>query len=178
MAASEHLNPGQFETFYHLTDKRNFKPNPKKVPQDNAISIHQRSRPGLFVTSDVEGWWNGHGYHQPYVAELKVPKGVAQDERWEGEKFIPGEHLHQAQVSRVMPVDAHIREKFGEPGWVEDHHDSAFDTGKSFERTWGVAKRGSVPSDYHYNGPDVRDFTPEQHAEHMKRIRSYRKAQG
>lgn len=173
-----HLNPDQFETYYHLTDKKNFKPNPKRVPTDNALSMTERKRPGLFVTDSVESWWNGHGYHQPYVAEIKVPKGVAEDERWGGEKFIPGEHLQQAQVSRVMPVDAHVREKYKEPGWVEDHHNAAFDTGKPFEREWGMPKRGSVPDDYHYDGPDVRDFTPEQHKSHLHNIRAYRKANG
>lgn len=170
------LNPDQFDTFYHLTDKRNFKPDPKRVPTDNALSINERTRPGLFVTHSVESWWNGHGYHQPYVAEIKVPKGVAQDERWGGEKFIPGEHLNQAQVSRVMPVDAHVREKFGEPGWIEDHHDKAFDTGEKFERTWGMPTQ-KYP-DFHYDGPDVRDFTPEEHKQHLHNIRAYRKANG
>lgn len=170
------LNPDQFETFYHLTDKRNFKPNPNKVPQDNAVSINQRRRPGLFVADNVEPWWNGHGYHQPYVAEIKVPRGIAQDERWGGEKFIPGDQLHQAQVSRVMPVDAHVREKYNAPGWIEDHQDRAFDTGEPFERHWGVAMT-KFP-DYHYDGPDVREFTPEQHKEHMKALRAYRKDNG
>jgi hypothetical protein len=165
----EHLG-GQFETLYHLTDKRNFKLNPKKVPADNALAINQRSRPGLYATAgNVEHWWNGYNYHRPYVAEVQVPKGVAQEERWGGEKFIPGEHLNKAQVSRVIPVDAHVREHFGEPGWVEEHHGTSFDApGEALPSRGGF--RG-----YRYEGPDVREFTPEQHAEHSKRIRSYRK---
>jgi hypothetical protein len=172
MPADEHLGD-QFETFYHLTSKRKFKLNPKHVPADNAMAIAQRTRPGLYVApGSVEHWWNAYNYHRPYVAEVQVPKGVAQEERWGGERFIPGEHLGEAHVSRVIPVDAHVRERFGEHGWVEEHHGTEFDTGAEIPEGWhGPAQRG-----YQYSGPDVREFTPEQHAEHTKRLRSYRKS--
>jgi hypothetical protein len=168
------LNPSQFgdqyDTVYHLTDKRNFKPNAKKVPQDNTFALQERNRPGLYVgdAHGVEHWWNGSGYHRPYVAEIKVPKGVAQQERWGGEKFIPGEHLSQAQVSRVIPSDAFAREQYQQPGWVESHHGTSFDTGEP------VNDRTRFPG-YHYDGPDAREFTPEQHREQVKRVRAYSK---
>jgi hypothetical protein len=172
MPADEHLGD-QFETFYHLTDRRKFKLDPKKVPADNALSINQRTRPGLYVApGSVESWWNGQQYHRPYVAEVKVPKGVAQEERWGGERFIPGEQMHQAEVSRVIPVDAHVREKYGLHGWVEEHHGTEFDTGAAIPDEWqGYTQRG-----YRYEGPDVREFTPEQHSQHIKRVNAYRKS--
>lgn len=179
MSADEHLSPDQFETLYHLTNKRQFKPSATKVPEDNALSIQERTRPGLFAAPNVESWWNGHGYHRPYVAEIQVPKGLAQEERWGGERFIPGEHLAQAHVSRVIPVDAYVRERFHEPGWVEDHHGTKFDTGEPIKRgPWGMPERGTIPADYHYEGPDVRDFSPQQHQEHVRRLRAYEKGQG
>jgi hypothetical protein len=173
MPASDHLNQEQHETFYHLTSKRKFKLNPKQVPADNALSISPRSRPGLYVAPrDVEYWWNAHQYHRPYVAEITAPKGVAEEARWGGERFIPGEKMHQAKVNRVIPVDAHVREKYGLHGWVEEHHGTTFDTGEKIPEGWqGYTQRG-----YQYQGPDVREFTPEQHAEHTKRLRSYRKS--
>ena len=177
MPAEDHVGD-QFDTFYHLTDKRKFKPNPKQVPADNAMSISPRSSPGLFVADNphgVEHWWNAHQYHRAYVAEIKVPKGLAQEERWGGEKFIPGEHLNQAQVSRVIPSDAHVRETYGEPGWIEENEGKAFDTGESL--SGGNASNYGRFTGYRYEGPDARDFTPEQHAGQMKRVRSYRKWQ-
>lgn len=168
------MRPAQregYDTLYHLTDRRKFALDPTKVPADNAISIRGRSQPGLYAASDIEPWWNGHGYHRPYVAEIQVPHGVAQDERWSGEKFIPGEQLGQATVSRVIPTDAWVRENYHAPGWLEEHAGKAFDTGEP------VDHRTQYP-DYHYDGPDVRDFTPEQHKTHMQGLRSYRRSQG
>lgn len=170
------LNEQQFETYYHLTDRKNFKPSARKVPADNALSVRSRKDPGLYVADSVEGWWNGHQYHRPYVAEVRVPKGVAREERWGGERFIDAEHIGKVEVPRVMPTDAWVREKYREPGWVEDQLDSAFDTGEKFERSWGVPTKKF--EDYTYDGPDVREFTPEQHKEHVSRLRQYKKAQG
>lgn len=157
-------------TMYHLTNRRKFALDPKKVPSDNAISIRGRTQPGLYVASDVGTWWNVHGYHRPYVAEIQVPRKAMVDERWSGEKFIPGENMGQASVSRVLPVDAYAREKWKGPGWVEGETGRAFDTGEPIDPI-----RTQYP-DYHYDGPDVRDFTPEQHAQHMQNLRTYRRA--
>ena len=95
-----------------------------------------------------------------------MPKGVAQEERYGGEMFIPGDQLHRAHVSRVIPVDAHVREHFEAPGWVEEHHESAFDSGEP------VNYRSTFPG-YHYDGPDVREFTATQHRHHARRIAAY-----
>src|SRR5262245_44586047 len=169
MPADDNLGE-QFETLYDLTSKPKFKLNPRQVPADNALSISVRDRPGLYAASgSVERWWNGYQYHRPYVAEIQVPKGVAQEERWGGEKFIPGEEMHRATVSRVIPVDAHVRERYGESGWVEDWHGEAFDTGEPL-----TGGHTMFPG-YRYEGPDVREMTPEQHREHAKRTRQYAK---
>ena len=83
---------------------------------------------------------------------MHVPKGLAQDGRWHGEKFLPAEHYDQATVPRVMPFDEHQRERWGGTGTIED----------------GLGSPASTTP-----GKDVRDFTPEEHTEHLRRFRDF-----
>lgn len=176
MSAGEHLNGQQFETLYHLTDRARFKPSAAKVPEDNTFAVQQRTRPGLYLTADPERWVNGHGYVRPFVAEVKVPKGVAEHGRWGGERFVPGEHLQQAQVSRVIPLDAHARERWGEHGWIEEHHGTAFDTGESIPRPGAAGWRPGALRGYRYEGPDVREMDKDTVAAHKKRARAFQRS--
>jgi hypothetical protein len=181
---------GQHETLYHITDNPKFAPDPGHVPTDNTFAMQERTRPGLYVTKHPEGWVNGQGYVRPFVAEVHVPQGLAQDERWHGEKFIPAEHLDKVKVSRVMPLDAHAREEYGESGWIESHHGTRFEDDKPLPR-----QLGNVPpydySDpykahtdfktlprqrYHYDGPDAREMTPEQVSRHVSRTNEFMRA--
>lgn len=165
--------PGH-ETFYHLTDDPHFAPRADHVPEDNAIAIRQRTSPGLYLTKRPESWLNGHGYVRPYVAEVHVPKGVGHKERWGDEHFVPAEHLDQVKVHRVIPLDEHSREEFGEPGWVEDHHGVGHDGREIVRGTWGNASfKEPLPKPYRYSGPDVRDMSPEQHAEYKRKTDEY-----
>jgi GNAT superfamily N-acetyltransferase len=178
-------------SLYHITDRPDFKLDREHVPEDNALAIQERSRPGLFAAGDkmgVERWVNGHNYVRPYVAEIHAPAHLVQDERWSGEKFLPAEHFDQAKVHRVVPLDAIAREEFGTHGWIEAHHGTEFDTGKPIKASgWNADPAlgwhrhypfhygpGETKSHaYHYPGPDVRDMSPEQHAFHKQRALDY-----
>ncbi len=175
MSRSEHFSvgSGEHEVLYHLTDKAKFKPSAKHVPQDNTFAIQQRTRPGLYLTHRPESWVNGHNYVRPFVAEVHVPKGIAQAERWGGEKFVPAEHLGQVKVARVMPLDAHVRETFGEPGWVEEHHGQEFDTGQPLRRhSYGESGYQPPYSGYRYEGPDAREMPTDVVRQHRARARA------
>jgi hypothetical protein len=139
------------EVLYHITDRHDFHPDPDRSPQDNAFAIQDRSHyKGLYVTDDPDRW-RCNDYHRPYVAEVHVPHGLARQERWHGEKFIPAEHLDKVKVNRVMPFDQHQRERWGGSGTVEEYHGTPASTGDK----------------------DAREFTPEEHTEHLHRLRDY-----
>lgn len=140
------------EVLYHITDRHHFALDPEYAPQDNSFAIEDRSgRRGLYLT-DSPDRWRANGYHRPYVAEVHVPRGLAEDGRWHGEKFLPAEHYDKASVPRVMPFDEHQRERWGGTGTIEE----------------GLGSPASTPS-----GKDVRDFTPDEHTEHLRRFRDY-----
>lgn len=149
---------------WHLTDDPNFALDPNRVPTDNTFALEQRTSPGLYV-GDPEKWFNGSNYVRPYAAEIEHPDEAAQAQRWQGENFIPGEQLGQAQVKRVIPTDEWVREKYGEPGWIEDHHDYAM-------KGIPYSDQPKYPN-YQYQGPDVRDMTPEQHQWHADRAQQF-----
>ncbi len=145
---------------YHITDKSRFKLDPAYEPQDNAISIEDRSgRKGIYTAPSVESWVNGHGYARPFVAELHVPKSVADklSGRWGGEKFIPAEHFDKVRLGRVIPIDAHAREQYGEYGWFEGESGEEFDTGKKIDASARSPFKG-----YKYAGKDAREMSPEE----------------
>lgn len=109
------------DVLYHLTDKHQFALDPEYAPQDNTFAIEDRSgRKGLYGVSDPWGVnsWKHKGYQRPYVAEVHVPKGLAQDGRWGNEKFLPAEHYDKATVHRVMTGDQHDQETYygAQPG--------------------------------------------------------------
>jgi 8-oxo-dGTP pyrophosphatase MutT (NUDIX family)/GNAT superfamily N-acetyltransferase len=163
-----------YDTLYHITDQHHFALDPEHAPQDNAFAIQDRSHyKGLYATKDPDTW-RAQGYHRPYVAELHVPHGLAQQERWHGESFIPAEHFDKVKVNRVIPFDAHQREKWGEPGTIESYHGTHYQTNQPLKK-----KPGWESSDYYEadeNEPatkDVRDFTPKEHTRHLKRLREY-----
>jgi hypothetical protein len=172
MAAGEHLG----EQFFHLTDDPKFAPDPGRTPTDNSITLSRllsEPRKGLYVTKTPEHWVNRYNYVRPYVAELHVPSEHVEHGEYGGEGFIPSERLHHARVSRVIPLDAHVREQFGEHGWVEEHHGTTFDTGaKIKEQGWNEPRDTSLKG-YRYSGPDVRQMTRRQTERHRKRTNRY-----
>jgi hypothetical protein len=167
------LNQAQFDVRYHITDNPRFSLDPRHRPDDNSLSMRnmQQMPKGLFVTKHPEAWVNGHEYVRPFVAEVHVPHGTLQPGHFGGEEFIPAEHFDQAQVKRVIPLDAHAREEYGSHGWIEDHHGTEFDTGKPIPR-WGqpgFKPSGAMPPGYRYSGPDARDMGDREIKQHMKR---------
>lgn len=175
MTASDHLS----QQFFHLTDDPKFSPDPNRVPQDNSITLSRMlgpERKGLYVTKTPERWINGHDYVRPYVAEIHADPAHVTPGEYHGEGFISSEHLGQAKVHRVIPLDAHAREEYGSHGWIEEHHGTEFDTGKKIP-TYGLDE----PHDrspfrgYHYSGPDVRDMPKRQTEQHRKRVNTYLK---
>lgn len=175
MSAGDKTSAAQF---HHLTDDPQFSLDPSKVPEDNAISLRERTAPGLYMTHGefgVENWVNSHGYMRPYVAELDVPEHLAHEERWGGERFLPAEHFGEASVKRVIPLDAYTRERYGAHGWIEDRVGTEFDTEKPIPSLSERAKGGSAGiypyRGYTYSGPDVREMSPEEDARHQERAR-------
>ena len=118
---------------YHLTDNANFKLDPNFAPEDNTISIYDRSgHKGIYLTPNVEKWVNGHGYWRPFVAEIYADRSALEHDRigrWGGEVFIPADQFDKLTVNRVIPLDAYAREEFGSHGWIERSHGHEFDTG-------------------------------------------------
>jgi hypothetical protein len=170
---------GDHEVWYHITDKPNFALDPNYAPEDNSVSIYDRGgRKGVYLTHDPEKWVNGHNYVRPYLAEfhvhpsMKTVPGI--HGRYGGEMFVPAEHFDKMKLNRVIPLDAHVREEYGAPGWIEEHHGTAFDTGQPLARL-GQPKSHYPFRGYKYTGPDVRTFTPEQHQQHVGRWKSFMK---
>ncbi|MCW2929909.1 MAG: hypothetical protein JWM19_871 [Actinomycetia bacterium] len=164
----------EHETWYHLTDNPRFALNPEHEPEDNSISIHQRSGKGIYLTRSPESWINGHDYVRPYVAEFHVHPAVHEHDangRWGGELYVPAEHYDKLHLHRVIPVDAHAREEYREPGWIESHHRTAFDTGNPVP---DLGKPGwRLQEGYRYPGPDVRDMPAADVDRHRDRWLGY-----
>lgn len=164
--------------WYHLTDRSKFKLDPKFVPADNAIAIEDRSgRPGIYLGQSVEKWVNGYGYWRPFVVEIMVDPSVAQDlgvhGRYGGEMFVPASSFHKLTILRVIPIDAHCREEFGEPGWIEGRLGVEFDTGEPIPREWAEARKKY--RGYKYPGPDVRQMPAGEAARLKKQLRQVKR---
>ena len=132
---------------FHITDKADFKLDPDHAPEDNSISINDRSGiKGIYLTRDVERWVNGHGYLRAFVAEISVdPSALEHDRlgRFAGEVFIPADQFDKLTILRVIPIDAHCREVFGLHGWTETSLGHEIDTGdKITAKDWEQPFRG------------------------------------
>lgn len=163
------------DVLYHLTDSPTFKPDPEHEPTDNTFALQDRSgRKGLYVGDKraTEHWWSpaGEGYTRPYVAELHVPKGIAQPGRWGNEQFIPSEHPDKVKVHRVMHWDDHMREQYSDHGHIESFHGTEHDTGNPI----GKWRPNKFPG---YQAPDMREASPEVHAQHRERWKGYMKGE-
>lgn len=119
---------------YHLTDNPNFELDPNYAPEDNTVSIQDRSGiKGVYLARDVEQWVNGHDYWRPFVVEMYADPELSQKDRvgrWGGEVFVPAEDFDKLQINRVIPLDAYAREQFGQHGWIEGRLGVEFDTGE------------------------------------------------
>ena len=146
---------------YRISAKPTVKLNPTYAPEDNSLSLVDRSgHKGIYLTKDVERWVNGHGYLRAFVAEIYAdPSALEHDTigRWGGEIFVPADQFPKLKVNRVIPLDAYARETYGGHGWLEDSHGISFDTGQEID----YKNYAPYPKGYRYEH-DVRSMPPEQ----------------
>lgn len=157
---------------YHLADKVDFKLDPNFHPENNTTWGGDWPEAGIFLGKSVEAWVNGYGYWRPWVVEFEV-SGV--DLNWggySGEVFVPATDFDKIRISRVIPLDAHCREEYGDWGWVEDNDGITFDTEEPFER-----KGYHDWSGYRYPG-DARQSDPAWRARYEKRVRAFARSKG
>ena len=158
---------------YHLTDNPNFALDPDYEPEDNALSIIDRSgRKGIYTTAkdNVSRWLNAEGYWRPYVAELEMDDATLEgtEDRWGGERFIPASSFDNVSVRRVMPLDILAREVYGSHGWVGGDLGRTFD-GDEIE----MGKYGSPKELYPFRGMDFSDIdTRQMNQEQIDRIQN------
>jgi len=163
-ALTKILGAGDKDLWFHLTDNSKFQLDESYSPEDNSFAIDDRSgRPGIYISQDVEGWFQGKGYQRPFLVEFTVDPSVKDDPgihgRWGGEIFVPAASFKKLTLNRVIPIDAYIREKYGDYGWIESDRGEEFDTGKPIETgSWGRPLGTEHLSGYQYPGPDVRDM--------------------
>lgn len=163
-------------TWYHLTDRARFKLDPRFTPEDNTFAFEDRSgRAGIYLAPEVERWIHGHGYWRPFVVEFRVDPSVRHDPgvhgRWGGELFVPASSFGKLELLRVLPIDAHIREKFGQHGFVERDLGIEFDTQRPITaKDWEYPFRG-----WRYPGPDVRSMPAADVARLKNQLRQVRR---
>lgn len=152
--------------YYHITDNPHFALNSNITPEDNSISLNDRSgRKGIYLAQSVDTWVNGHGYARPYVAEFEADPSFMDSKdvggRWGGERFVPNHHFDKIKLNRVIPIDAHAREQYGGHGWIERERGKEFDTQEPISNSM-LTPRKSFEG-YKYTGKDVREMSPEEH---------------
>jgi len=170
------------EFWYHLTDRAKFKLDPKFTPADNAFAMEDRAgRTGIYLAPRIEPWLN-KGYWRPFVVEFHVDPLVVNDSgihgRWGGEMFVPASSFGKLTIKRVIPLDAHTREKYGDYGLIESQLKREFDTGEPIvlRRMMGDAPYSKLPSGYKYTGKDVRNMSTEETTRLKKQLREAKKS--
>lgn len=165
-------------TYYHLTSKVDFKLDPKKGPLNNR-TLGGEMQPGIFLTQDPSYWAQGYGYWQPWVVEFDVPPDVLSGEgiiesKGNREVYIPATLYSRIRLIRVMPLDAHCREAFGDYGWVEASDGVTFDTEEPIPNE---PYRPGKFRGWRYQS-DARRTDSGWQARYKKRVEKYRRAQG
>lgn len=168
-------------TYYHITDKPDFKLNPRFRPQNNT-TLGGDSAPGIYLSRDPEPWLNGYGYWRPYVAEIEGPDDLHEHEGviggYGGETYVPAQHFPSLQVKRTIPLDAYCREHYGDYGWTENDFGTDFHTGEPITPSQGNIvpfKEFNGPVTYRYPGTAM-DETPEWRKEYQKRVRRFQRS--
>lgn len=153
---------------YHLTDNPRFELDPTYVPDQNYLAIYIREDAGIYLTDNPEYWVNAHNYVRPFVVEFEV----AGDQEHAGvpgssQEFIPADQYDRLKVTRIIPLDEWVRERFGEKGWVEEHFNpSEYSIHEPYKRPF---------PDYKYTGPDVRDMSEAETQKLTDRAKQYLK---
>lgn len=163
-------------TLYHLTDKVDFRLDPKKRPQNNT-TLGGSLDPGIFLCRDVGSWAAGYGYWRPWVVEFSVPSDLDRLDGviggYAGEVYVPAAHYDKLRINRVIPLDAYDREEWGGWGSTEDYFETAFDTFEPIE----VARSG--PNMYPWRGyrypGDARQTDSGWQEAYKKRVKDYQR---
>jgi hypothetical protein len=166
-------------TMYHLADKVDFRLDPNKHPANNTTWGGDMPEAGIFLGASVEAWVNGYGYWRPWVVEFAVPPDLKDLEGVTGgysqEMFVPASHYDKLRMTRVVPLDAHCREEFGEWGWTEEFFETTFDTEEPISAA-DLGRYGLWRS-YRYPG-DARQTSPQWQAAYKKRVKRYARESG
>lgn len=157
---------------YHLTTQADFKLDPKKRPRNNT-TLGGDWAPGIFLGVDVEHWVNGFGYWRPWVVEVDTSGLTDGDVTFfeGGEALVAAAAYPRLRIIRVVPLDAHCREVFGEHGWTESFFGTDFLTGQAIDRSHG-AHRG-----YRYSG-GVKLLSGEWRKAYARRVKIFAKKSG
>ena len=158
---------------YQVTDTADFKLKPAKRPTNNS-TLGGDWDPGIFLADSVEAWVNGYGYWRPWVVEFDVSGLQPGDYKFrEGrEVLVKAEAYPRLQLIRVVPLDAHCREIFGEYGWTEQFFETDFQTNEPIDLSLRFPIRG-----YHYPG-DARNESADWQAYYKKRVKDYARKSG
>ena len=155
---------------YHLTNNANFKL--RKIRPANNSTLGGKWEPGIFLSRSVEAWVNGYGYWRPWVVEFDTtalePGDLVFESGYAGEVLVKANAFGRLKLLRVVPLDAHCREVFGERGWTEDTSGTDFQTGDKLpDRQRPGEMRG-----YRYPG-DARNEPPEWRKAYRKRVSNH-----
>lgn len=152
---------------YHLTTRADFKLDPKARPQNNS-TLGGDWEPGVFLGLSVEHWVNGFGYWRPWVVEFDTSALLHEDIVFSegGESLVSASAYPRLLIKRVVPLDAHCREQFGECGWTEQFFETDFRTGLPISCAPG-GQRG-----YHYAG-DARQEPADWRKAYARRVKRY-----
>lgn len=170
-------------TMYHLTDKVDFKLDPKRKPNNNTTFGTEWPHPGIFLTDDPERWVNGYGYWRPWVVEFDVDPSVAQDENfmgqgYNGEVFIPATAFDKIRITRVLPLDGYCREEYDDWGWTEQFFETDYLTGEplpEYNSMFVGPPRTKPPAG---RAPDARTMDPTWRNAYKKRVKEYARKSG
>jgi hypothetical protein len=172
---------------YHLTDKVDFKLDPKRHPANNTTLGGDWPHAGIFLSDRPESWLQGYGYWQPWLVEFEVDQSVAEVENfmgqgYGGEVFIPATAYDKLRIKRVLPIDGYCREEYQEWGWTESYFETDFETGKPlpegpprFMSSTSVAEFRDVHPG-RYTAFDARTKDKMWQNDYKKRVTKYRRA--
>ena len=172
LPVEEKLDPGEMVTSYHLTDNENFALDPEFQPYENYLVGGDAPDPGIYLAHDVEPWFNGYDYVRPFIVEIEHPP-VGTHHGISTQGFLPATEYGRSRVTRVLPTDEWVRERYGDMGWFEEHLEDT-EVGKAAAAAEGGRPSAQmIGSDYRYEGPDVREMPPEEIARQKERVAQY-----
>jgi hypothetical protein len=161
------------EVMYHLTTTADFKLRPRKRPTNNT-TMGGSWESGIFLCRSPEAWVNGHGYWRPWVVEFDTtalePGDLSFEKGYSGEVLVKASAYPRLRILRVVPLDAHCREIFGERGWTENSLGTDFRSGENLPAEQPRREmRG-----YRYPG-DARNEPGDWQKAYSKRVSSHAK---